>query len=607
MKHINKFLIFLLTAVILTGCFQLDRAPYGEPSSLTFWKTEAQCKQGIMGIYQAMRYTGTDKNGSQHTMHSFGRQYLLDLNSDIAFSDGGYPELMEGTYTSRSGVVSGRWSVCYSAIQRANTAIRNISVAEIDETAKTQMIGEAQFMRALFYFYLYQYYGGVPIYDETFNLDVDYGNMMKLRASEEDLLAFVEKDLNAAVTALPIAWDQLNYGRATKGAAHALLGKMYLHSGRFAKSVTSFEEVIKPEYGYALGTNFANLFKPADDSGTEMIFAIQNIGGVGIDNGMAFGLYVGTRSTFGSGWNSTTPSTDLGDMYETKDGKPFDWETYENVSSVKPFAGWDMKDSKGKYLKKEEVLYSVWDVNGQKVVTYAAGRQDLFEMYENRDPRMAMTMILPYDSILGWQNNAPKMMELAWGRFTNDKGVTAMANPNEKFGYIRNNTGTDWQQYMWRKFCPEGDMNGELNNRLHVPINFALIRLADVYLMLAEAYNKSGNQTKAVKFINKVRDRVGVKMPLINDPAKPWMAATTKEEVFDRIFYERARELAGEGHREIDLRRWKKSVDLLNGKKELSLAGVQLNTRRFEEKSYLWPIPGAEIDINSSLTQNPGW
>ncbi len=91
-------------------------------------------------------------------------------------------------------------------------------------------------------------------------------------------------------------------------------------------------------------------------------------------------------------------------------------------------------------------------------------------------------------------------------------------------------------------------MNGEINNREDTPINFPLIRLADVYLMYAECKNELDDQTTAVEYINKVRQRPSTNMPAINSGAT-WLKATTKSEVFERIKHERAVELIAEGHR----------------------------------------------------------
>jgi hypothetical protein len=146
-------------------------------------------------------------------------------------------------------------------------------------------------------------------------------------------------------------------------------------------------------------------------------------------------------------------------------------------------------------------------------------------------------------------------------------------------------------------------MDGAINNREDTPINFPLIRYADVLLMLAECYNEQNKQDDAVDLINEVRARVG--MPGINSgPA--WLAATTKDQVFERIKHERAVELAAEGHRFGDFKRWG-LLETLNGKAEKGFTGKTYYTKVVRERDYLWPIPQTEIDQNPNLTQNPGW
>ena len=148
-------------------------------------------------------------------------------------------------------------------------------------------------------------------------------------------------------------------------------------------------------------------------------------------------------------------------------------------------------------------------------------------------------------------------------------------------------------------------MDGALNNRAHTPINFPLIRYADVLLMLAECENELGNQAEAVKLINQVRARKSVNMPGINSgPA--WLKANTKEEVFARIRHERAVELAGEGLSFSDMKRWH-LLETLNGKKENDITGKFRYERVVTSRDYLWPIPADEIEKNDKLVQNPGW
>ena len=159
-KYIMSFLAALFT---LTGCYDLDRAPYDQLSSSTFWQTEDQCKQGLMGVYASLKNTDL-----------YGKMFMIDVNSDVAAGYGQYEALQLGTCTPRTGFLNGKWQNGYNAIQRANLAIRSIGEAPIDEVPKNQMLGEACFLRALIYFHLLDYFGGLPIYDETTDLEKEF-------------------------------------------------------------------------------------------------------------------------------------------------------------------------------------------------------------------------------------------------------------------------------------------------------------------------------------------------------------------------------------------------------------------------------------------------
>ena len=139
-KYIMSFLAALFT---LTGCYDLDRAPYDQLSSSTFWQTEDQCKQGLMGVYASLKNTDL-----------YGKMFMIDVNSDVAAGYDQYEALQLGTCTPRTGFLNGKWQNGYNAIQRANLAIRSIGEAPIDEVPKNQMLGEARFLRALIYFHL---------------------------------------------------------------------------------------------------------------------------------------------------------------------------------------------------------------------------------------------------------------------------------------------------------------------------------------------------------------------------------------------------------------------------------------------------------------------
>ena len=192
-------------------------------------------------------------------------------------------------------------------------------------------MAEAKFMRALFYFELYNFYGALPLYDGSVNLSTDYNNNMKKpRSTEADVLKFILDDLDFAVTHnLPVHWDVSEYGRATLGAAYALRGKVYLYmKGVYKRQSLIFEEIILDKSGkrgiiILYMRIIPNCLLPEGDESNEMIFAIQNSGGVGKDYGMPIAFYMGNRATYGSDWASALPSTKLVDMYEYQRWTPF--------------------------------------------------------------------------------------------------------------------------------------------------------------------------------------------------------------------------------------------------------------------------------------------
>lgn len=569
----KKYILLLAAAGIMSSCYDLDQYPHDKLSSGTFWKTETHAHQGIMTVYAQMKNEKV-----------FGGYFACDGLGDIAWDDTWMSAINKGTYTDRTGIVETKWQELYEGVARANLVLQNVDNVDMSDELKATYKGEAKFMRALYYFQLLDFYGGVPLYDETTVVGDEYMEMKNPRSTAEEMRNFILDDLQEAVNILPVHWAQPEYGRATRGAAVALRGKVKLYNKDYTGAATDFEEIVKDPsgrgYNYALSEDYAKLFTPEGDASNEIIFAIQNMGGTGTEYGMAFGLYLGSRSSYGGGWNNCVPTDILADMYENRDGTKFNWEDYiPGFTTSKQI---------------QEATFKA-ELTQQGVVTKYPEQKDLVRrIYENRDPRMEQSIVTPYAQIYGCNGTVPQMMEFILAPGT-----------HERNGYIRNNRG--WFDYLWRKFVPEGDMNGTLTNRSHVPINYPLIRYADVLLMLAECYNEqAGKQDDAVALINQVRQRPSTDMPALNS-GKPWLEARTQKDVFERIVQERAVELACEGHRFGDLKRWGLCEEKLNFTYD-DIMGKDRYTRIFVERDYLWPIPAVEFERNANLGENnSGW
>lgn len=579
MKKIIIYLTtMLLAAMTFTGCYDLETYPGDKVNEGTFYKTGDHAHQGLMGIYGMLRLN-----------EAYGYQFCFDHLGDIAYGYNYYMMFL-ATYTDRDGTIQAHWQTFYDGIHRVNTFIRSVKGMRgiITDEQINEYVAEAKFLRAMFYFSLTGLFGGVPYYDESTNVNEEFMNLKQPRSSLEEVRAHILEDLDEAIKYLPVEHAASEYGRATKGAAYALRGKVHLYDKEWQSAINDFEEIVynkSNNYGYALDDDYARVFKLYNGAKSpETVFSIQNKSGVGTEYGMQIQALMGCRGAYGSCWNNTVPSTQLVDMYEFKDGRPFNWdEIFPGYNAMTP-------------EQRKELLSVEMDGSGTIVGLREADTAKILSAYTCRDPRLMATVIVPYSHYMG-----------NIGRTTNVDLIFALDHNlagNANGGTIQNNAG--WVSYLYRKFVTEGDQGGAISNRLHTPFAFPLIRFADVLLMLSEAYNEVGQLDKAVTEFNKVRARVG--MPGLNSgPA--WMVVSNKEQMAERIRKERAVEFAGEGLRFSDLRRWGYEIahKTLNNVDAVNIYGEPIYTHLFTERDMLWPIPGVERERNKELTQNPGW
>ena len=364
---------------------------------------------------------------------------------------------------------------------------------------------------------------------------------------------------------------------------------MYLFNRQWNEAVADFEEIVynkSADYGYALHPDYDELFRLYNGKHSdEMIFSIQSIDGNTSGYALDIVSYFGNKSTMRLiASNCIVPSTTLVDMYENPDGSSFNWD---NI-----FPGFNTGSSE---LRRKYMCVAIDQGSTVVTSTLDCDTTKVLDAYRNRDPRLYLNVITPYSHYLGTDagsNPMDKQFVLA--------DATQGGAPMEAMAFMRNSEG--WNSYFWRKWIPTGNLDGYWGEYNRTPYEFPLIRLGDVILMLAEAYNESGHTDKAVVEVNKIRDRVG--MPGLNTGAE-WLAVGGKEEMAGRIRRERAFELAGEGQRYWDLRRW----GLLESsvKNATDIFGDLMYTRAYQKRHELWPIPLVEMERNRNLTQNEGW
>ncbi|MFH4964853.1 RagB/SusD family nutrient uptake outer membrane protein [Gaetbulibacter sp. M235] len=265
-------------------------------------------------------------NLNQWAMSSFSWNGVSSITSDDADkgSDpgdtGGDKNLLDGlTFDATTISFDEVWAAHYDGIQRANQAINRLEAFDLDPTLKSRLIGEAKFLRALTYFRLVKTFGGVPLIAGIPDLSVDPAQLLS-RATKEETYAFIETDLTEAIASLPekSGYPISELGRATKGAAKALLAKVSMYQNKWPAVLTLTNEIIASgEYG--LTPNYEDIWKEISENNIESIFEIQARGETPTAGTQGYSVTQGARGAGGWGWGFNTPSQNLADSYEAGD------------------------------------------------------------------------------------------------------------------------------------------------------------------------------------------------------------------------------------------------------------------------------------------------
>ena len=174
----KKYILLLAVAGLMSSCYDLDLYPHDQLSSGTFWKTEEHAHQGMVAMYATLRNENV-----------FGAYYNIDALSELAadYNNWQMPGIIMGTYDYANGYVKSKWQSAYDGIFKANLMLQNIDNVDVSEDDKIVYKAEARFLRAMYYFHLLDFYGGVPLYDETTIVANEVMDMLKPRSSEDEI------------------------------------------------------------------------------------------------------------------------------------------------------------------------------------------------------------------------------------------------------------------------------------------------------------------------------------------------------------------------------------------------------------------------------------
>jgi hypothetical protein len=267
MKFNMRRLALVPLAALAAGCVDLDLTNPNEQTTETFWQTEQDALLGVNAVYR-----GLQENGA------YGRwlQFAYDVRSDIGFSRSPWGDLANFTataFTSYDFEVNRQiWNHHYGVVFRANQVIHQVPTIDMNAALRSRIVGEAQFIRALMYFNLVTLYGNVPL-----NLEISTATARPQQATPAETWAQIEADLTAAAAALPLSYGGRDVGRATRGAAQALLGRAHLQQREWAAAAAMFANVINGGQ-YSLVADYRSNFTEAGDNNAEGIFEVQFAG-----------------------------------------------------------------------------------------------------------------------------------------------------------------------------------------------------------------------------------------------------------------------------------------------------------------------------------------
>lgn len=445
-------------------------------------------------------------NGAYASTRGHHYRFIQTIFTPNSLGDGRHVQLQLGTHNpSNIDLFRNWWNENYQGIGRANNLLGNIGEIEMDQGLKERIMGEARFLRAFFYSDLVSLYGGVPLILDPPNFE-EHKDLP--RDAREDVIAQVLSDLDFAIGALPGSYDGSDVGRATKGAALGLKARVLLYEERWEEAASVAQEVMQLGE-YSLFPDYRGLFMPTNQNNQEVLFDLQ----------------------------FTEPD------YE----HPLDVLLERNYVSA----------------PQQDLVDSYLMLDGE-----SANDSPLFDPenpYQNRDPRLKQTIVLP-------------------GSMFRGQIVPEGKQFNTGYGYKKNTTYSD---------------SVFVNVNVNSDLNFIVLRYADILLMYAEARNEvSGPDQSVYEALNRIRNRAGM-------PDVPM--GLSQEEMREVIRHERRIELAGEGLYYNDIRRWRTAEDVMNTD-VFDKDGEFLQARSFNPaRDYLWPIHVETIQDNPALEQNPGY
>lgn len=514
-----------------------------------YLNTPQGLNDGISAAYSTMRtWYGTER-GNNLTI--FG----TDIYTNGSDGSWKFMNLYTNQFDSQNGHLTQLWDELYRGINTCNAVIeRSDNITGVSPELVAQRVSEAKFIRAHHYFLLVQLFGAVDLQlGETQVPTIEVS-----RAPISEVYASIILDLQDAIPNLEDGQASTDYGRATRAAAENLLGKVFLTRAStsagspsdYASAEPLFQNVIN-NYGFRLLPDFGDVHAFGNEINDEVIWSVQ---------------YTRSPLTNGGGNNSHVfflmeYDTQPGMQRDTENGRPF--KRYKPTSyALETVFGERVNDSRYKktfvdhFLSNRPGDYTTTFDTSKPTVSFAAGDT---------------TMWLP------------------------GRNLTEAERAQFPYQVLTPELYTEKLYPSLRKNLDPGRVD---RTQFQGGRDYIAMRLADTYLLLAEAQLNQGKVTEATETINVIRRRAAF------PGREAEMEITSGEMTFDFLTEERAREMMGEQTRWLDLKRWGILVERVRAFNPEGAPNIQ-------DFHVLRPIPQNQIDRaagnNEGFPQNPGY
>lgn len=640
MKKIIVSISFILTVILCnTSCSDyLDIVPEGTPDMETAFSNKTNARKFLFTCYSYL--PKWDQSGSigflagdEHWLIPKGTGFIDQRLSLNAWEIGRGEQNSNDPYQNYWDGLNGGTNL-WTAIRDCNIFLENIDKPlDLQQYERNRWIAEVKFLKAYYHYYLFMLYGPIPIMDNNISIDASAEEVRRYRDPVDDVVNYISNLLDDAAKDLPLqvtdAGEEL--GRITQPIAKAVKAQLWLLAASPLFNGNTDYINVKDNQGRSLfpaetdnnkweqaADAALDAIKCAKEAGHDLYYFTLPVNGLSdatrklLDIGEAVTEKWNTEIIWGSTWN-------VNGLQKVAVAKTTKGSHYDAISVMAPTLtvaeqfyssnGVPISEDKGDFWSKNypnRYDFTIIPDEGNNKHYLKIGEETAY-LHLNREPRFYANLSFDRGTWYGYGYASDEPKDLAFYKFR-AKEVSGRIT-SEDYSY----TG-----YLNKKVCSYKTSvtdNGLSTERYAFPI----IRLADLYLMYAEALNEtlSSPNSDVYTYIDLVRKRAGLDgvkeswQKYSKYPEKP----NTKTGMREIIRMERLNELACEGKRFWDLRRWKKELPrevkgwYVQGEtaQEFYRVTTLYLRSRYSFKDYLWPLKVETVLKDPNLGQSPGW